>query len=117
MSIPKVKPSKCELLGHDWMSTTADNFRQCQRVGCKWVERLGLSGWVKVEVGSKRKKVVQVTQSALFHVEAAQSGQLTPVAKDWTSASLEAPKTFGEVQRTVVEKMDHYVQERGKKLG
>ena len=38
--------STCRDLGHDWMSTTADNYRKCTRNQCKAAQRLVNREWV-----------------------------------------------------------------------
>ena len=38
----------CRDTGHDWQNTTGDNFRRCNREGCKAVQRLSNGKWVDV---------------------------------------------------------------------
>lgn len=47
-STPKVQSanSTCRLLGHEWMSTAAANFRVCTRKKCRASERLVDGAWV-----------------------------------------------------------------------
>ena len=49
------KKSLCDLEGHDFISTTAPNFRKCRRSGCNGAECFKNGQWVLVqwESGSK----------------------------------------------------------------
>ena len=40
--------SLCRAVGHDWRSTTSDQYRVCQREQCKMVQRLQHGRWVHV---------------------------------------------------------------------
>jgi len=100
------KKSLCDLEGHDFISTTAPNFRKCRRSGCTGAECLKNGVWVLV--GGKavtRPSTVRITQSALFHVEASQTNTLTAV--DWEPRLLpEKPKTFKDVEKEIIAHLD-----------
>ena len=42
------KSSLCKTIGHEWLLTTADNYRRCVRESCRCAERLVDGTWVEV---------------------------------------------------------------------
>ena len=48
--------TSCVKYGHLWITTTADNFRRCERIGCGTVERKVNDAWVAVNVRQEKKK-------------------------------------------------------------
>ena len=68
-----VRNSLCRALGHDWATTTAGNYRRCQRAHCHAVQRLSGTCWVtvsapRVPTGATPAQV-QPDQAALWHSE------------------------------------------------
>ena len=64
------KKSLCEETGHDFISTTAPNFRTCCRAGCEGAECFKDGVWVLVtEKAVKKPLTVPLTQSMLFPVK------------------------------------------------
>ncbi len=48
--------TSCMKYGHLWISTTADNFRRCERTGCNIVQRLADGVWTSVSEKQEKKK-------------------------------------------------------------
>lgn len=46
--------SLCKTIGHEWLLTTADNYRLCVRESCRCAERLVDGTWVEVMTTAKR---------------------------------------------------------------
>jgi len=59
----KIGNSLCKSLDHDWMTTTADNYRVCKREDCPAAERLVHGTWVAVTQRQKAR-VASLLQSA-----------------------------------------------------
>ena len=69
------KNTTCRDAGHDWMSTTAANWRVCQREGCRASERLINGEWVSNAAAYRRHQPVvpsRTRQSQLW--QAAEDG-------------------------------------------
>jgi len=61
------KKSLCDETGHDFISTTAPNFRKCCRVGCDGAECFKDGVWVLVKGKAvRRPSPAPITQSFLF---------------------------------------------------
>lgn len=57
MAEEKFTNSICRDLGsHSWVSTTAPNYRVCQRSGCHAVQVLKLSNWVDIPSRSTKRQ-------------------------------------------------------------
>ena len=55
-SVRKLR-GNCELLGHLWESTTAKNFRRCQRITCQEVQCRSSEGvWSPVKASSRGRR-------------------------------------------------------------
>ena len=48
--------TSCVKYSHLWITTTADNFRRCERNGCNVVQRLVDGEWVAVPARQEKKK-------------------------------------------------------------
>ena len=72
-SADPVRNSLCRAIGHAWASTTAGNYRRCQRAHCQAVQRLVGSRWLTVrsprEQTSSTPAPTQPQQAALWQAE------------------------------------------------
>ena len=68
--------SLCRATGHAWRSTTADNFRVCQRAGCDATQRRNEDGhWIDVQTCRLRRKHAAFLASCLWPEEHGQRAQ------------------------------------------
>ncbi len=56
----------CRDTGHDWQTTTGDNFRKCNRVDCKAAQRLHNGQWIDVARTVKRQNTTYAYQNTML---------------------------------------------------